>query len=130
GAARSTGRIAQGDDSAARWPTCWYCHQRGHMAHACPMRPCTLCGESGHVPSRCKQQEIIPAGYTTTGVESRTSGKYTVLAATKPRDDGFNEWIAESGATWHKTNKVSGMTDFVASTSDTHVESANGDKLF
>ncbi|CAN0459218.1 unnamed protein product, partial [Discosporangium mesarthrocarpum] len=110
------------------WPTCWYCHQQGHMAHACPTRVCTLCGETGHGPSRCKQQEVIPAGYTATVVESKTSGKYTVLAATCPREDGFEEWIADSGATWHMTNKITGMVDFVGTTSDTYVESANGDK--
>ncbi|CAN0480596.1 unnamed protein product, partial [Discosporangium mesarthrocarpum] len=115
--------------SGDKWPTCWYCHKRGHMAHACPTRACTLCGETGNGPSRCKQQEIIPAGYTATVVESNTSGTYTVLAATCPRDDGLDEWIADSGATWHMTNKATGMVDFVGTTSDTYVESANGDKF-
>ncbi|CAN0505519.1 unnamed protein product, partial [Discosporangium mesarthrocarpum] len=122
------GHIARGSGSGAKWPTCWYCHKRGHKAHACPTRACTLCGETGHGPSRCKQQEIIPAGYTATVVEPSVSGKYTVLAATCPRDDGFDEWIADSGATWHMTNKVTCMSDFVGTTSDTYVESANGDK--
>ncbi|CAN0512041.1 unnamed protein product, partial [Discosporangium mesarthrocarpum] len=115
-------------DGGGKWPKCWYCHQHGHMAHDCPTRVCTTCGESRHGPSRCKRQEMIPAGYTATVVEPGLSGKYTVLAATETRADGFEEWIADSGATWHMTNKISGMIDFIGTTSDTYVESANGDK--
>ncbi|CAN0512997.1 unnamed protein product, partial [Discosporangium mesarthrocarpum] len=96
-----------------KWPKCWYCHQHGHMAHDCPTRVCTSCGETGHGPSRCKQQEMIPAGYTATVVDPGLTGKCTVLAATETRGDGLEEWIADSGATWHMTNKISGMVDFV-----------------
>ncbi|CAN0473455.1 unnamed protein product, partial [Discosporangium mesarthrocarpum] len=39
-----------------------------------------------------------------------------------------DEWIADSGATWHMTNKITGMVDFVGTTSDEYVESANGNK--
>ncbi|CAN0461503.1 unnamed protein product, partial [Discosporangium mesarthrocarpum] len=42
--------------------------------------------------------------------------------------DGFDEWIADSGATWHMTNKITGMVDFVGTTSDEYVESADGNK--
>ncbi|CAM9782040.1 unnamed protein product, partial [Discosporangium mesarthrocarpum] len=107
---------------------CWYCHQRGHLAHACPTRVCTICGETGHGPSRCKQQEVIPAGYTATVVEPKPSGKFTVLAATETRVDGFVEWIADTGATWHMTNDITGMYDFGSNTEDTFVEAANGNK--
>ncbi|CAN0465185.1 unnamed protein product, partial [Discosporangium mesarthrocarpum] len=38
------------------------------------------------------------------------------------------EWIADSGATWHMTNEITGMYDFVSTTEDTFVEAANGSK--
>ncbi|CAN0481330.1 unnamed protein product, partial [Discosporangium mesarthrocarpum] len=44
------------------------------------------------------------------------------------RVDGFVEWIADSGATWHMTNDITGMYDFVSNTEDTFVEAANGNK--
>ncbi|CAN0506044.1 unnamed protein product, partial [Discosporangium mesarthrocarpum] len=48
-------------------------------------------------------------------------------AATETRADGFDEWIADSGATLHMTNKMTGMVDFVGTTNE-YVESANGNK--
>ncbi|CAN0482978.1 unnamed protein product, partial [Discosporangium mesarthrocarpum] len=103
---RATEVMAKERDGGGKWPKCWHCRQQGHMAHDCPNRVCTVCGETGHGPSRCKRQEMIPAGYTATVVEPELSGKYTVLAATETRADGFDEWIADSGATWHMTNKA------------------------
>ncbi|CAN0477750.1 unnamed protein product, partial [Discosporangium mesarthrocarpum] len=44
------------------------------------------------------------------------------------RVDGFVEWIADSGATWHMTNEITGLHDFVSNTEDTFVEAANGNK--
>ncbi|CAN0503819.1 unnamed protein product, partial [Discosporangium mesarthrocarpum] len=102
---RGQGRV-NGDQKG---PTCWFCHARGHMAHACPTRKCT-------------------ARYTVTATGTKPSGKYTVLAATETRVDGFVEWIADSGATWHMTNEITGMYDFVSTTEDTFVEAANGSK--
>ncbi|CAN0510303.1 unnamed protein product, partial [Discosporangium mesarthrocarpum] len=98
------------------------------MAHACPTRDCTACGEAGHGPSRCPKQKIISTGYTVTATGTKPSGKYTVLAATEMRVDDFVEWIADSGATWHMTNEIIGMYDFVSTTEDTFVEAANGSK--
>ncbi|CAN0490534.1 unnamed protein product, partial [Discosporangium mesarthrocarpum] len=109
----------------SRGPTYWFCHSRGHMAHACPTRDCTACGDTGHGPSRCPEQKIIPKGYTVTATGTKPSGKYTVLAATETRVDDFVEWIADSGATWHMTNEIIGMYDFVSTTEDTFVEAAN-----
>ncbi|CAN0488907.1 unnamed protein product, partial [Discosporangium mesarthrocarpum] len=40
----------------------------------------------------------------------------------------FVEWIADSGATWHMTNEITGLYDFVSTTEDTFVEAANGSK--
>ncbi|CAN0413361.1 unnamed protein product, partial [Discosporangium mesarthrocarpum] len=50
------------------------------------------------------------------------------LAVTETRVDSFVEWIADSGATWHMTNEITGMYDFVSTTEDTFVEAANGSK--
>ncbi|CAN0506733.1 unnamed protein product, partial [Discosporangium mesarthrocarpum] len=86
------------------------------MVHACPTRKCTACGEAGHGPSRCPKQKVIPIGYTATATGTKPSGKFTVLAATETRVDGFVEWIADSGATWHMTNEITGMYDFVSNT--------------
>ncbi|CAN0395530.1 unnamed protein product, partial [Discosporangium mesarthrocarpum] len=91
-------------------------------------RNCTACGEAGHGPSRCPKQKVIPKGYTVTAMGTKPSGKFTVLAATETRVDGFVEWIADSGATWHMTNEITGMYDFVSNTEDTFAEAANGSK--
>ncbi|CAN0502883.1 unnamed protein product, partial [Discosporangium mesarthrocarpum] len=120
----SSGRGRFNGDS--RGPTCWFCHARGHMAHACPTRKCTACGETGHGPSRCPKQKVMPTGYTVTATGTKPAGKYTALAATEMRVDGFVEWIADSGATWHMTNEITGLYDFVSTTEDTFVEAANG----
>ncbi|CAM9781968.1 unnamed protein product, partial [Discosporangium mesarthrocarpum] len=42
--ARATEDIARERDGGEKWPKCWYCHQRGHLTHACPTRVCTICG--------------------------------------------------------------------------------------
>ncbi|CAN0458719.1 unnamed protein product, partial [Discosporangium mesarthrocarpum] len=80
--------------------TCCFCYLRGHTAHAYPSR-------------------------TYNNLESHP-GKCTALAAVKI--DGLDEWVADSGATWHMTNDAAGMTDFVNLSPDTLVEAANGDK--
>ncbi|CAM9785325.1 unnamed protein product [Discosporangium mesarthrocarpum] len=98
------------------------------MAHACPTRNCTACGDTGHSPSRCPKQKVIPTEYTVTATGTEPSGKFTVLAATETRVDGFAEWIADSGATWHMTTEITGMYDFVSTTEHTFVEAANGRK--
>ena len=98
------GRDKSRSNSRPREIECWYCKKTGHMRRDCNKRKKDLSKKKGKKPAGA---ENVEANDTANVSEGYDSADVLSISSNDPRD----EWVLDSGATFHMTSRKDWLFD-------------------